>query len=216
VELVYGAGRIDRRVLGAEGLLREWRTKEKDWGQLYLEYRPITPSDRLFVEDLAITMLINSGVGAGAARSIYSDGTTVDLRSLPDKPLEETTSDERDVTANIIGAACGFGIGASIATKTLHKKRPALIPVLDNRAIFGAYMNPRWPEERSLGEGTKNVPRIREALDWIAEDLTRSENASALRKLRAREPERSLIELFDMIWWMYFRQVEPVSLPGSA
>jgi hypothetical protein len=31
------------------------------------------------------------------------------------------------------------GFGASVATKTLHKKRPALIPVLDNMAIFGAY-----------------------------------------------------------------------------
>jgi hypothetical protein len=25
------------------------------------------------------------------------------------------------------------------------------------------------------------------------------------------EPERSRIEIFDMVWWMYFRRVEPVA-----
>jgi hypothetical protein len=34
-----------------------------------------------------------------------------------------------------------------VATKVLHKKRPKLIPSLDNEAIFGAYMNPKWPEK---------------------------------------------------------------------
>ena len=37
------------------------------------------------------------------------------------------------------------GFAASVATKVLHKKRPGLIPVLDNQA-FGAYMNPNWPQ----------------------------------------------------------------------
>ena len=39
------------------------------------------------------------------------------------------------------------GFAASVATKVLHKKRPKLIPILDNEAIFGAYMNPKWPEK---------------------------------------------------------------------
>ena len=104
-------------------------------------------------------------------------------------------------------------VGASLATKTLHKKRPALIPVLDNQAIFGAYMNPLWPEKRSLADSVKAVPRIKEALDWITEDLTRPENESVWPQLQAIEPTRSRIELFDMIWWMYFRQVEPVGTP---
>ncbi len=40
--------------------------------------------------------------------------------------------------------------------------------------------------------------------------MTRPENASVWPQLHEIEPERSRIELFDMIWWMYFRQVEPV------
>jgi hypothetical protein len=54
-ELTFGAGKIDRRVTDVKGLVRSWREKERDWGQLYLEYQPITPSDRLLVEDLAVT-----------------------------------------------------------------------------------------------------------------------------------------------------------------
>jgi hypothetical protein len=50
-----------------------------------------------------------------------------------------------------------------LCSKTLHKKRPALIPVLDNQAILGAYMNPYWSEKRSLADTIKAVPRIKGA-----------------------------------------------------
>ena len=139
MELVYGAGRLDRRVSDVDALLREWRIKERDWGQLYLEFEPATPRDRVLVEDLAATMLINSRVGAQAATSIYRYGDTPNLDVLPDKPLEETTDSERQVVAEVVGTMTDWPwIGASVATKTLHKKCPALIPILDDLAIFGA------------------------------------------------------------------------------
>lgn len=217
MELIFGAGKLDRRVGNVEDLLREYRDKERDWGLLYLDYEPVTPRDRLFVEDLAVTMLINSRVAAQAATSVYANGPTLDLGSLPRNALEETTAEERQSVANVIGAMASWPwISASVATKTLHKKRPTLIPILDNHAIFGAYMNPFWPEKPSLGESIKAVPRIKEALDWITEDLTRPENASFWPQLQAIEPTRSRIDLFDMIWWMYFRQVEPVAAASSS
>jgi hypothetical protein len=37
VDLVFGAGQIDRRVSNVESLLADWREEEKDWGQLYLD-----------------------------------------------------------------------------------------------------------------------------------------------------------------------------------
>jgi Family of unknown function (DUF6308) len=212
VDLTYGAGRIDRRVGDVERLLRDWRVKEADFGQLYLEHQPVTPRDRLVVEDLAATMLVNSRVAARAATSVHRNGATVDLPSLPNKALEETTDEERQLVAEVIGTMTSWPwVGASLATKTLHKKRPSLIPILDNQAIFGAYMNPLWPEKRSLMETIKTVPRIKEALDWIAQDITRSENEPVWPQLQALEPERSRIELFDMVWWMYFRDLEPVT-----
>jgi hypothetical protein len=89
------------------------------------------------------------------------------------------------------------GFAASVATKVLHKKRPQLIPIVDNQAIFGADMNSGWPEERSSIESIYAVGRIREALDWIFFDLTRAENAEVWPRLEGIEPRRSRIELFD-------------------
>src|SRR5207247_11285514 len=83
MELVYGAGKIDRRVADAEVLLRDWREKEKDYGQLYLEFASVTPRDRVLVEDLAATMLVNSRLPAPAATSVYRHWAAVALRSLP-------------------------------------------------------------------------------------------------------------------------------------
>jgi hypothetical protein len=210
VELVFGAGRIDRLVPGIDAVLSGWRRRERDLGELYLQHKPGTPPDYLVVEDLAVTVLLNSRVAARAAASAFRLGATVDLGSLPGKALEVTTDQERQVVAHVIGSVAGWpGFGASQATKALHKKRPALIPVLDNQAIFGAYMNPRWPGKPSSGDTVKGVPRIKEALDWIARDLVRPENEAAWSHLQAIEAGRSRIELFDMIWWTYFRQVEP-------
>jgi Family of unknown function (DUF6308) len=173
-------------------------------------------SIELLVEDLAATMLVNSRVAAGAATSVYRYGAEIDLRSLADKSLEETTDEERQQVADVIGTMTSWPwVGASLATKTLHKKRPALIPILDNQAIFGAYMNTLWPETRSLMDTVKAVPRIKEAVDWIAADITRPENEAVWPQLHAIEPERTRIELFDMVWWMYFRQVEPVVPMGD-
>ena len=106
-------------------------------------------------------------------------------------------------------------IGASLATKTLHKKRPRLIPILDNQAIFGAYMNPHWPDRRSATDTIKATVRIREALEWIAQDLNRPENSDTWSALGEIEPERTRIELFDCVWWIYFRQLEPVPSPAT-
>jgi hypothetical protein len=217
MDLIYGAGKLDRAVTDVEDLVREWRVREADWGQLYLEFKPSTPPDVLLAEDLAVTMLINSRVAGQAAAAVLRRGGSLDLASFPDKPLERTTPAERSGLAELIGTMTSWPwIGASLATKTLHKKRPRLIPVLDNQAIFGAYMNPRWPEQRSSTETIKTRARIGEALEWITHDLTRPENAATWEALSAREPERSRIELFDMVWWMHFRHLEPVSTPAPA
>ena len=56
----------------------------------------------------------------------------------------------------------------------------------------------------------KSAARIREALEWIAYDLTRPENGEAWRSLGEIEPERTRVELFDCVWWIYFRRLEPV------
>ena len=208
VDLVVGARRIDRRLSAVEHLLAAYRT---DDGLRYLDWRPSTDPNRLMPEDLAVTILINSRVGPAAFKSAQDHGAQLDLAKLPDMPLEEASVDMRGQVARLIADVAGWdGFAASVATKVLHKKRPRLIPILDNQAIFGAYMNPHWPGQRSATDSVYAEARIRDALEWISADLTRQENTDAWAALSAIEPTRSRIELFDMVWWEHFRRLEPV------
>lgn len=213
MRLIVGAGRFDREVEHADELLLSYRS---DDGLRYLDFQPVTPPDRLLPEDLAVTILINSRVGPAAFKSVQDNAHALDLPALPDKSLEQTSDSERQAIAEVAGTLAAWpGFAASVATKVLHKKRPRLIPILDNQAIFGAYMNPRWPSERSSTESVYAVTRIREALDWINFDLTRHENADVWPALEEIEPNRSRIELFDMVWWMHFRAIEPAVAPKA-
>jgi hypothetical protein len=215
MDLIFGAHELDRRIPDVEQLLRDWRVKEADFGQLYLDHQSATSPDRIFVEDLAVTMLINSRVDARQAMGIVRNAEKVDLSVLPRKSLAETTADERQQLAELIAAMTSWpGFGASVATKLLHKKRPELIPVLDNMAIFGAYMNRLWPERAALADTVKAVPRIREALDWIVVDITRTENEQSWERLQAIEAERTRIELFDIVWWMHFSPLRGGTVPA--
>jgi hypothetical protein len=204
MKLVLGGGHLDRTVEHAELLLAEFL--ENDLGRDYYSYFPITPSDCLYPEDLGITLIFNSRPTSEAARSLMLSGSGIDLSRLPNKLLEEADDSERAVVAQVITEIAGLpGIAASIATKILHKKRPQLIPVLDNQAIFGAYLKPSWPSRLSSNGSVKTFPRIKQAVDWIAFDLTREENITVWNELRDIAPTSSLIEIFDMVWWMYFR-----------
>jgi hypothetical protein len=209
MDLVFGAGRLDRHVDAAEDLLISYRD---DTGLRYLDHKPCTPAGVLVPEDLAVTILIGSRVSSDAFVSIQDRAPEIDLDAVPDTPLEETSSDERRALTDLIAQVASWrGFGASVATKVLHKKRSSFIPILDDKAIFGAYMNPRWPYERSSEDSVRSpLLQIGEALDWIHQDLTRAENVDTWPALSEIEPARSRIELFDMVWWMYFRTVEPV------
>ena len=66
MDLILGAGHLDRVLEDAEGLLVSYRT---DDGRRYLDYQPSTDPNRLMPEDLAVTILINSRVKASAFKS---------------------------------------------------------------------------------------------------------------------------------------------------
>jgi hypothetical protein len=208
MDLMYAVGQLDRQVPNVESLLSLYL---KDVGLRYLDYEPVTPKDRLVPEDLAVTILVNSRVAWRAFASVQDKGPGLDFSVFPDKPLAQTTESERQRLADLIAEIAQWpGLAASVATKVLHKKRPSLIPILDNQAIFGAYMNPKWPEQRSWTDSVYASSTIRKALDWITADLTSPQNAQAWAYLHTRQPERSRVQLFDMVWWAYFRKQEPV------
>jgi hypothetical protein len=189
-----------------------YRNREiEETGHVYMDYKSTTPSDpnKVVPEDLAVTLLINSRIDWKAFRSLQDHGSEIDLSQLPQKPLEQTSAEERQQVAALIAKMTQFdGFAASVATKVLHKKRPALIPILDNLAIFGAYMNPNWPQKPASSDSVKkDENRIYKALDWIAFDLNRAENVAVWNELQSiAPPERSRIQLFDSVWWMYFQE----------
>ena len=149
--------------------------------------------------------------------SMMRRSSEANLAPLPKNALADTTREEREDLADFLASICRWpAFGASMATKVLHKKRPALIPVLDNAAIFGAYMNPAWPDSpatksKAYVEGVKDAPRIREALDAITRDLTRPQNCQTWIALAHLQPDRALVEIFDMVWWVHFRRHDPVA-----
>jgi hypothetical protein len=207
IVLTLRAGHEDCVIANADEYLLKYRN---DTGYLYLNYQPITPPDQVTPEDLAVTLLMNSRVGLKAYQSLLEHGNSINMTDLPDKPLELTSPEERSQVAELIARTAQLpGFAASVATKVLHKKRPKLIPVLDNQAIFGAYVNLNWPGKPAHGDSVKDKGRINQALEWIYFDLNRLENADAWKRLQAIEPARSRIELFDSIWWMYFRNKQP-------
>jgi Family of unknown function (DUF6308) len=182
-----------------------------DSGYAYLHHAPCTPPDQLVLEDLGPTILINARFGTTAAMSLVQHAADLDLKTLPACALESSSDDERQRVAELVATVARWsGFGTSTATKALHKKRPALIPILDNQAIFGAYLDPRWPGRPSGQESVYGVELVRAALNRIVVDLTRPENQRAWERLARFEPGCSRIELFDMVWWMYFRELEPV------
>jgi hypothetical protein len=208
VELTVGATYVDRVIANADDLLRQYRL---DTGSLYLDYESSISKTILTPEDLAVTLLLNSRVSGRAFVSLQKNGPTINLAASPQKPLERTTVEERREVATLIAMIATWpGFAASVATKVLHKKRPDLIPILDNQAIFGAYMNTDWPVKAARTESIKRADQIFPALDWIAFDITRPENTTAWEALHIIEPTHTRIELFDSVWWKYFREEEPV------
>ena len=77
--------------------------------------------DRLLVEDLAVTMLLNSRVAARAATSAFRHGATVNLGSLPVKALEDATDEVTlAVTRGEVFGFIGFnGAGKSTTSNML-------------------------------------------------------------------------------------------------
>lgn len=210
--LLVGIGRLERRLDDAVELLHAYTT---DDGLRYLDYEPATSSDALVPDDLAVTILINSRVKGSAFKSIQDFGASLPLASVPRTPLEDSTPALRQQVAELTAELASWsGFAASVATKILHKKRPATIPILDNQAIFGAYMNPSWPQEPARQDSIYAVSRIREGIDWIHADLTAEANTATWAHLHRLASSRTRVELFDMVWWSYFRQVEPVRRSG--
>ncbi len=65
----------------------------------------------------------HSRASARAAASVPLNGATLNLATLPEKALDETTPDERQVVAEVIGTMASWPwLGASVVTKTCARR----------------------------------------------------------------------------------------------
>lgn len=128
-----------------------------------------------------------------ALRTIAPDASLA-ATSVPWVPLRELFDAFADIR----------GVGLSKMTKALHRKRPALIPMLDS--VVQKYL-----EDDDLGAGAAFGERALALVRGYKRDLNRS--LSALRtvqqELTRRGYEASEVRLFDLLIWA-------VTSPGSA
>lgn len=135
MELVLGAQKFDRVLTDVDKLLVSYRN---DDGYVYFDYRSASTGGNIVPEDLAVTLLVNSRATGKAFKSILKHSSSARLDRLPSIPLEATSAAERTRVASLIAQVASWpGFAASLATKVIHNRCPALIPILDNQAIFG-------------------------------------------------------------------------------
>lgn len=90
-------------------------------------------------------------------------------------------------------------VGPARTTKILHKKRPRLIPPMDNKATLPVY-----------GEGLDpdNADGLVEVLKRIRWDIIHNSNLSCLHATRAAIPKLdgiTIVKIFDMILWQAWK-----------
>ncbi len=123
-----------------------------------------------------------------ALRAIPADSSLAARRSIPWTPLTE-----------LFDAFAGIrGVGFSKMTKTLHKKRPALIPMLDS--VVQAYLEELPKKESPFGQQAIDLVR------GYKVDLDR--NRAVLRVTRRELARRGYIvtevRLLDLMIWAAF------------
>ena len=139
----------------------------------------------------------------GARISAAEQALILGRRDQIERALREIQRDASLTEASIPWAALtrlfdGFGdirgVGFSKMTKALHRKRPALIPILDS--VVQAYLAIDDPPDSFSEHGLALVRRYKEDLD---------RNRSALRSIRralaTRGHELTEVRILDVLIW---------------
>ena len=183
----------------------------------YLDIGNSSP-DEFTTADVATSLLMNSQATAYTVRTVLKYGSrwSALLKDVPaDLHLQDDAAPGHfEAVADLIEAMTSAGrvrtpfkpdglrsdIGVSRATKIAHKKRPGLIPVLDNEAIFALFCD---PPVQDPGWGSRCRRHVIAALTDIRDALCLDKNQLAWNALAEVEPKWSRIEHFDAVWWIH-------------
>jgi hypothetical protein len=202
VRLVTGRHTLE----DADTLLEQYRQQVRR-GPTYYGCRSNTDPERVTVEDLGLAVLLEGRPSSRAAQTLVE--APVDLSGVVPDPLHETTAADRaavvDAVMELVGSS-GSGFASSLATKVLHKKRPATIPVLDNSAIYATLCSDTWERGQvPRGQSVRARSRIADALERVHGVVSDPANRASWETLERAWPSYTRIELFDMAWWAYVR-----------
>jgi Family of unknown function (DUF6308) len=165
------------------------------WPETYELSRPTSFDER----DLRLANRGGARISATEIAAVVARRRAIEreLRAIPvDASLAEGPIPWAELTRLFEAFAGIRGVGFSKMTKTLHKKRPALIPMLDS--VVQAYL-PRDTSGSFAEQATGLVRGYKQDLD---------RNRSSLRKLKRelsrRGYELTEVRLLDVLIWSVF------------
>jgi hypothetical protein len=156
-----------------------------------------TAPDIIEPVDFAITIAMNSRATADRMKSFMERSGRLGrlLQNIPrDVPLaRETPPSVLNSVAELFDEACkASGTALAVASKVLHRKRPALIPMLDRVIVDRHYLpalraptHPPWFKPEWLKTGSWSDPT--QYMRLMADEL--DDNREALERIRAQLPD---------------------------
>ena len=167
----------------------------EQWPDTYELSRPTSFDER----DLRLANRGGARISATEIAAVLARRRAIEreLRAIPvDASLTEARIPWSELTRLFEAFAGIRGVGLSKMTKALHKKRPALIPMLDS--VVQAYL----PTDASGSFGEQATELVRS----YKQDLDR--NRAGLRKLKRelsdRGHELTEVRLLDVLIWSAF------------
>ncbi len=185
----------------------DWYDRNVAFGPTYYGDWPTPASpDEVSLSDLGWGVLLVGRPSGRAAHSLLCHGP-VDISGVPTAPLHELDDHGcRQIVDAIYSIVELKGFASSLATKIIHPKRRASVPLLDNRAIYGTLLRADWaPGDNPRGGTVSSRDRIATALAAVRWAVALPDNRKVWETLEKSYPYRSRIELFDICWWTLVR-----------
>lgn len=162
--------------------------------------------DEVGLADVSWAVLLAGGPRHQAA--VHLIDSPISVKSVPIAPLHMLSDQERAGVATCIGSfmartsGVATYIGASLATKMIHPKRRAAVPVVDNQTIYRRFMVPGWRPGTVDGRGAPRPRDVWRCIDAIHACVSDEVNAPGWAALESdsRFSGFTRIELFDMTW----------------
>jgi hypothetical protein len=176
-------------------------------GKRYYERRELqTGTDNeVGLVDLGWAVLIAGRPTYGTAARLIDEA--ISIKPISMDPLHLLPGQKRQEMADCIATFMGrFNeqpsyMGASLATKLIHPKRRASVPVMDNKTIYGRFMKAGWqPGKTGRAGAPKGAESVKRCLDAIHSPVADPGNQPGWTALERRFEGFTRIELFDMLW----------------